>query len=297
MSSLLRLSLLPFRRFRRGFALEDNFKEGKMPLYEHIFLARQDISAQQVTALVEEYEGIVKNLGGGFERTESWGLRTLAFKIRKNRKAHYTLIQINAPHTAVAEMERQMRINESVIRYLTLKVDKFDENPSIMMQKRDRDEKRRREREERVTHTTPTLVSNEDSDSTELGDSTLPTDLDQMSGEFEDFDSQPPTNQFESYDNNESFDSAIEPEPLTSSNVAASSDLKQSTDQLEPKDNVEPTESTMKTEQPTASDSAETVKSEQSKVQTKPTEDGESTNSKTLPEENTETKKEGAAND
>ena len=268
-----------------------------MPLYEHIFLARQDISAQQVTALVEEYEGIVKNLGGGFERTESWGLRTLAFKIRKNRKAHYTLIQINAPHTAVAEMERQMRINESVIRYLTLKVDKFDENPSIMMQKRDRDEKRRREREERVARATPALGSDEDVNSTELGDSALPTDLDQIPDEFEDFNSQLPTDHLESYDNNESFDSAIPPEPLTSSDSAESSDLTQSTDQPESEVKVEPTESTMKTEQPVTSDSAETTESEQPEVKTKPTEDGEPTDSKTSTEEIDKTKKEGAVND
>ena len=268
-----------------------------MPLYEHIFLARQDISAQQVTALVEEYEGIVKNLGGGFERTESWGLRTLAFKIRKNRKAHYTLIQINAPHTAVAEMERQMRINESVIRYLTLKVDKFDENPSIMMQKRDRDEKRRREREERVARAAPALGSDEDAESTELGDSTLPTDLDQLSEEIEDFNSQLPTDQLESYDTDESFDSGRQPEPLISSDSAESSDVKQSTDQPESEVKTEPTESTTKTEQPEISNSTENAESEQPEVQTKSTENGETTDSKTSAEETDKTKKEGAVND
>ncbi len=217
-----------------------------MPLYEHVFLARQDISAQQVTRLVEEYEGIVKNLGGTFERTESWGLRTLAFKIKKNRKAHYTLIQINAPHTAVAEMERQMRINESVIRYLTLKVDKLDENPSIIIQKRDRDERRRREREERIDHVVSEDSSGEieksiDSDApttladtVEAIDSTTSPDLDQL---VEQIESQAP-------------EESAEPEQTSkkSEQTDQTESTEQPTDQAKPTENLESTEENKKVE-------------------------------------------------
>lgn len=120
-----------------------------MPLYEHVFLARQDVSAQQVESLVEEFKGIVEENGGSFGKIEPWGLRSLAYKVNKNRKAHYTLINIDAPHLAVAEMERQMRLNEDVLRFLTLRVDEHEDEPSAMMQKRDRDDRRRRDRDDR----------------------------------------------------------------------------------------------------------------------------------------------------
>ncbi|WP_428642519.1 30S ribosomal protein S6 [Roseibium sp.] len=113
-----------------------------MPLYEHIFLARQDVSAQQVEQLVEQYKGLIEGAGGTVGKVESWGLRTLAYRIKKNRKAHYTLMNINAPHAAVAEMERQMGLSEDVLRFMTFKVDELDEEPSAMMQKRDRDDRR-----------------------------------------------------------------------------------------------------------------------------------------------------------
>ena len=229
-----------------------------MPLYEHVFLARQDISAQQVTGLVEEYEGIVNNLGGKFERTEAWGLRTLAFKIKKNRKAHYTLINIDAPHAAIAEMERQMRINESVIRYLTLKVDKFDENPSIMMQKRDRDERRRREREERIARDASDGTSGElesTPDSTE--DSEAPTTLadtienpdSASAAELEQSDEQP-----DSSDTNLTSEAPEPVEPSTSNSQpesvdqVKSADSEQPADQPESTDKVEPTKADKKVE-------------------------------------------------
>ncbi|MFD1694513.1 30S ribosomal protein S6 [Roseibium aestuarii] len=113
-----------------------------MPLYEHVFLARQDVSAQQVEALVEQYKAVIENGGGTVGKVENWGLRALAYRIQKNRKAHYTLMNINAPHAAVAEMERQMGLSEDVLRFMTFKVEEHDEEQSAMMQKRDRDDRR-----------------------------------------------------------------------------------------------------------------------------------------------------------
>ncbi|WP_321340480.1 30S ribosomal protein S6 [Breoghania sp.] len=114
-----------------------------MALYEHVFLARQDISAQQVEQLIEQFKAIITEGGGTIGKIENWGLRTLAYRVNKNRKAHYTLMNIDAPHPAVAEMERQMRLNEDVLRFLTLRVDEHEEEQSAMMQKRDRDDRRR----------------------------------------------------------------------------------------------------------------------------------------------------------
>ena len=113
-----------------------------MPLYEHVFLARQDVSAQQVETLVEQFKGLIEGAGGSVGKVESWGLRSLAYRIKKNRKAHYTLMNITAPHAAVAEMERQMGLSEDVLRFKTIKVDELDEAQSAMMQKRDRDDRR-----------------------------------------------------------------------------------------------------------------------------------------------------------
>jgi len=117
-----------------------------MPLYEHIFLARQDVSGQQVDTLVEQFKTVIEENGGSVGKIENWGLKTLAYRIKKNRKAHFTLMNLEAPHEAVAEMERQMRLNEDVLRYLTIKVDELEEVPSVMMQKRDRDDRKRRDR-------------------------------------------------------------------------------------------------------------------------------------------------------
>ena len=117
-----------------------------MPLYEHIFMARQDVTAQQVETMVEQYKGVIEAGGGTVARTEMWGVKSLAFRIKKNRKAHFTMLNLDAPPAAIAEMERQMRISEDVLRFITIKVDEHEAEPSVMMQKRDRDERKDRER-------------------------------------------------------------------------------------------------------------------------------------------------------
>ena len=116
-----------------------------MALYEHVFLARQDITPQQVDGLVEQYKGVIEANGGKVGRVENWGLKSLTYRIKKNRKAHYVLMDIDAPAPAVHEVERQMRINEDVLRYMTIAVEKHEEGPSAMMQKRDRDDRPRRD--------------------------------------------------------------------------------------------------------------------------------------------------------
>ncbi|MFA5122044.1 30S ribosomal protein S6 [Zavarzinia sp.] len=117
-----------------------------MTLYEHIFIARQDVSNQQVETLVEELTRILGENGGTVLKSEFWGLRNLAYRIKKNRKGHYVLLHIRAPHAAIAEMERNLRLNEDIIRVLTLRKDELAEGPSIMMQvKAAREERARRE--------------------------------------------------------------------------------------------------------------------------------------------------------
>jgi small subunit ribosomal protein S6 len=108
-----------------------------MALYEHIFLARQDVSAQQVEDLTNQLTEVLSAGGGKVTKNEYWGLKSLAYRIKKNRKAHYSLLNIDAPAPAVAEMERLMRINEDILRFMTVRVDKLEEGPSAMMQKRD----------------------------------------------------------------------------------------------------------------------------------------------------------------
>ena len=105
-----------------------------MPLYESTLIARPDISGQQVEGLSEQFQAIVRDNGGAVAKTEYWGLRSLTYRIKKNRKGHYLHMQIDAPAEAVAEMERNMRINEDVMRYLTIKVDVLDPEPSSVMQ-------------------------------------------------------------------------------------------------------------------------------------------------------------------
>jgi small subunit ribosomal protein S6 len=124
-------------------------KAKRMPLYEHVFLARQDISSQQVDALIETFGAVITDAGGSISKNEYWGLKNLAFKIKKNRKAHFTLLNIEAPAPAVKEMERQMGISTDVIRFLTLRVDEHEAGPSPMMKRGDRDERRggRRDRD------------------------------------------------------------------------------------------------------------------------------------------------------
>ena len=118
-----------------------------MPLYEHVFLARQDLSQAQVDTLAATATQIVESMGGKVTKTEPWGLRSLAYKIAKNRKAHFVLINIDGPNNVVAELERQTSINEDVIRYMTVKVDEHETGPSVMMRKNDRERTRRRERD------------------------------------------------------------------------------------------------------------------------------------------------------
>ncbi len=120
-----------------------------MALYEHIFLARQDLSQSQVDALADAATEIVKNGKGKVTKTETWGLKNLAYKIDRNRKAHFVMLNIDCPTDVVAELERQTRINEDVIRYMTIRVDELEDEPSVMMRKNDRDKKRRSDREDR----------------------------------------------------------------------------------------------------------------------------------------------------
>jgi small subunit ribosomal protein S6 len=112
-----------------------------MPLYEHVFLARQDISAQQVDTLLQSFRSLLQERGGVVGKTEYWGLKSLAYRIKKNRKAHYALMNIDAPPDAVAELERQERLSTDVIRFITVKVDEHDASPSPMMRRADRDER------------------------------------------------------------------------------------------------------------------------------------------------------------
>jgi small subunit ribosomal protein S6 len=120
-----------------------------MALYEHVFLARQDLSQQQVDALVEQYKGIVEAAGGTVGRIENWGLKSLAYRIKKNRKAYFTLIDIDAPASAVREIERQQGLSEDVLRFMTLRVEKHEAGPSAMLARRDRDDRERGDRFER----------------------------------------------------------------------------------------------------------------------------------------------------
>ena len=118
-----------------------------MAFYEHVLIARPEISPQQVDALIEDITKTIKDLGGHTSKTEYWGLRNLTYRIRKNRKGHYCLINIDAPAPAVHELERRLRINEDVMRFKTIRVEELDEEPSPIWARRDRDERRRARRE------------------------------------------------------------------------------------------------------------------------------------------------------
>lgn len=120
-----------------------------MPLYEHVFLARQDITSQQANALQKQFQTVVEENGGSIGKTEYWGLKTLSYKIKKNRKAHYTLMNIDAPHTAVSEMERQMRISPDILRFITLRVKELDDKQSAMMRRSDDRDRGDRDRGDR----------------------------------------------------------------------------------------------------------------------------------------------------
>lgn len=116
-----------------------------MPLYEHVFLSRQDASAQQVEELTAQFKGVIEQMGGKVTKVEQWGVKSLAYRLRKNRKAHFTLFNVEASPAAINEVERQERLNEDVLRYLTVRVEEHEAGPSAMMRKADRD----RERDER----------------------------------------------------------------------------------------------------------------------------------------------------
>ena len=120
-----------------------------MALYEHVFLARQDLAQAQVDALAATATNIIETGGGKVVKTETWGLRSLAYRIAKNRKAHYVMLEFDAPGAVVAELERQTQINEDVIRYMTIKVDEFEQGPSAMMRRNESRERERAERGER----------------------------------------------------------------------------------------------------------------------------------------------------
>ena len=118
-----------------------------MPMYEHVFLARQDLSQAQVDALAQTATEIVEQNEGKVTKTETWGLRNLAYKIQKNRKAHFVLLNIEAPAGVVAELERQTSNNEDINRYLTERVYELESGPSVKMRKQDRERRPRRDRE------------------------------------------------------------------------------------------------------------------------------------------------------
>ena len=113
-----------------------------MPLYEHVFLARQDLAQAQVDALAQTATDIIEANGGKVTKTETWGLRNIAYRIQKNRKAHYVALDFEAPAPVVAELERQTQINEDVIRYMTVRVDSHEQGPSAMMRRGERDRER-----------------------------------------------------------------------------------------------------------------------------------------------------------
>jgi small subunit ribosomal protein S6 len=117
-----------------------------MALYEHVFLARQDVSNAQVEALTKEFSDLIEQGGGKVTKSEYWGVKSLAYKIKKNRKAHFSLLNIDAPPAAVAEMERRMGLSTEIIRFLTIKVEEHETEPSVMMRKSDRDERGDRDR-------------------------------------------------------------------------------------------------------------------------------------------------------
>ena len=119
-----------------------------MPLYEHVFLARQDLAQAQVDALAENATKILADNGGKVVKTETWGLKSLAYRIAKNRKAHFVMLEVDAPAAAVAELERQTSINEDVIRYMTIRVEEHENGPSAMMKRAERDRSRSRRDEE-----------------------------------------------------------------------------------------------------------------------------------------------------
>jgi small subunit ribosomal protein S6 len=124
-------------------------KGSSMALYEHVYLARQDVTTQQVEELTAQFKGVIEQMGGAVAKTEYWGVKSLSYRLRKNRKAHFTLLNVDAPPAAIAEVERQERLNEDVLRYITVGVEEHEDGPSAMMRKADRDRDRDERRGER----------------------------------------------------------------------------------------------------------------------------------------------------
>jgi small subunit ribosomal protein S6 len=131
------------RTFRRRAPRHPNRKKDAMALYEHVVISRQDISPQQAEALNDQLKSVIEQGGGSVAKIEYWGLRNLTYRIKKNRKGHYSLLAIDAPSDAVKEMERQLSINEDVLRYLTVRVEELDLELSPVLARRDRDRERR----------------------------------------------------------------------------------------------------------------------------------------------------------
>ncbi len=117
-----------------------------MPLYEHVMIARQDLSNTQAEGLIEHFSSVLSDNGGKVVENEYWGVKTMAYKINKNRKGHYAFLRTDAPASAVQEMERPMRLHDDVMRVLTIKVNEHEEGPSVQMQKRDERDTRRERR-------------------------------------------------------------------------------------------------------------------------------------------------------
>ena len=115
-----------------------------MSLYEHVFICRQDISQQQVENLTDNLTAILSEQGGSVEKIEYWGLRSLAYRVKKNRKGHYSLLNITADHSAISEMERQMSLNDDILRFMTIRVDEHDTEPSAPLSSKNKDERKRR---------------------------------------------------------------------------------------------------------------------------------------------------------
>jgi small subunit ribosomal protein S6 len=134
-----------------------------MSLYEHVFICRQDISQQQVETLTENLTAILTEQGGSIEKTEYWGLRSLAYRVKKNRKGHYSLLNITADHTAISEMERQMSLNDDILRFMTIRVEEHDVEPSAPLSSKNKDERKRRDYNDNdgsPSNSTPNTSSN-----------------------------------------------------------------------------------------------------------------------------------------
>ncbi len=115
-----------------------------MALYEHVFIARQDISSQQVEGLTDMITAVLEENGGKITKQEYWGIKSLAYRVKKNRKGHYSLLNIDAEHSAIAEMERRISLNDDIIRFMTLRVDEHETEESVQLRNKNRDERRPR---------------------------------------------------------------------------------------------------------------------------------------------------------